>query len=237
MSLAGAREFLLGAYHDLPNVLFMGSLVMGSILGYLPLVWVSLGLILNGGVVSLLQGLLRLLFPTWDQVSIYAGSPACEVLGRTSLSMGPVRTGGTSPVAPSHWLSAASFFSAFVVYNSIKVAGRGSARGASAEKVSARQAFSLSVAVVGLAFMGIVLARGYSGCETWLGGATGIVVGILLAISYWQFLDLCGTGKGPDVLQVTASLEPVAKDSETPIVCAAQPDPTASNGSDCVATY
>ena len=237
MSLAGAREFLLGAYHDLPNVLFMGSLVMGSVLGYLPLVWVSLGLILNGGVVSLLQGLLRLLYPTWDQVSIYAGSPACEVLGRTSLTMMPVRSGATTAVAPSHWLSAACFFSVFVMYNSLKVAGRDPARGANVDKVSARKAFSLSVAVVGLVFIGIVLARGFSGCETWLGGATGLGVGTLLAVSYWHFLDLCGTGRGPDVLQVTTSLEPVAKNAETPIVCAAQPDPLASNLEDCVAKY
>ena len=52
MSLDAARSFLLGAYHDLPNVLFMGSLVLGSITGYLPLVWVSLGLILNGASVA-----------------------------------------------------------------------------------------------------------------------------------------------------------------------------------------
>ncbi len=233
MSLAGAREFLLGAYHDLPNVLFMGSLVMGSILGYLPLVWVSLGLILNGGIVSLLQGMLRLLFPTWNQVSMYAGSPACEVLGSSSTSMAPLRIGATTAVAPSHWLSAASFFSVFVIFNSLKVASRDSARGANADKVSARHAFSLSVALVGLVFLGIVMARGFSGCETWLGGSLGVAVGSLYAIAYWYFLDLCGTGRGPDVLQVTASIEPAAKGDPTPIVCA----PVASNGEDCVAKF
>lgn len=236
MSLAGAREFLLGAYHDLPNVLFMGSLVLGSILGYLPLVWVSLGLILNGGVVSLFQGLLRLLYPTWDQVSIYAGSPACEVLGRASLTMAPPR-GETIPVAPSHWLSSTAFFAVFVIFNSLQVASRDAARGANKDKISARHAFSLSVAVVGLVFLGIVLARGFSGCETWLGGSTGLLVGSLMAISYWYFLDVCGTGRAPDVLQVTASIEPAATGAKTPIVCAPQPDPMASNLEDCVAKY
>jgi len=55
MSVARMRQFLLGLYHDLPNVLFTGSFVLGSITGYLPLVWVSLGLIFNGLIVSAIQ--------------------------------------------------------------------------------------------------------------------------------------------------------------------------------------
>ena len=62
MGFLDAREFLLGAYHDLPNVLFLGSLLIGSVFGYLPLVWMAVGMMLNGAIVSICQGVLAFLF-------------------------------------------------------------------------------------------------------------------------------------------------------------------------------
>ena len=64
MSVVRLRQFLIGLYHDLPNILFSGSLVLGSVTGYLPLVWVSMGLIVNAFGVASLQGLFELLFDT-----------------------------------------------------------------------------------------------------------------------------------------------------------------------------
>jgi hypothetical protein len=214
MSFVRAREFLLGAYHDLPNVLFIGSLILGSIMGYLPLIWVSLGLVLNGASVAILQGLLSLLFPTWSQVSVAAGSTACEILGSV------VGTSGTATtvVAPSHWLSAATFFAVFSIYNSIRVALKPPADGASAEKVDVRRAFSLSVLVIGIIFLALVMGRGFSGCETWLGGVTGVLIGGGLGVGYWHLLDSCGAGTIPDVLQVITSLPPPGNEN-VPVVC------------------
>lgn len=216
MSLVRAREFLLGAYHDLPNVLFIGSLILGSITGYLPLVWVSLGLILNGAGIAALQGLMRLLFPTWAQVAVARGSPACEILSRSMPTDGP----GVTYVAPSHWLSAAAFFAAFSIYNSLRVTLKESEAGVDQRKVSTRRAFGLSVLVIGVAFFLLILARGFSGCETWLGGTLGVLIGSGLAIGYWHLLDACGTGIVPDVLQVINSLAPAAASSDaTPVIC------------------
>jgi len=45
MEFAKIREFILGAYHDLPNVLVTGSLLIGALSGYMPLLWLSLGLL------------------------------------------------------------------------------------------------------------------------------------------------------------------------------------------------
>lgn len=216
MSLVRAREFLLGAYHDLPNVLFIGSLILGSITGYLPLVWVSLGLILNGASIAALQGLMRLLFPTWAQVAVARGSPACEILSSTDGS-------GVTYVAPSHWLSAAAFFAAFSIYNSLRVTLKESEAGVDPRKVSTRRAFGLSVLMIGVAFFLLILARGFSGCETWLGGTLGVLIGSGLAIGYWHLLDACGTGIVPDVLQVMNSLAPAAAGGDaTPVICRPQ---------------
>ena len=216
MSLARAREFLLGIYHDLPNVLFMGSLVLGSITGYLPLVWVSLGLMLNGAAVSLGQGLLGMLFPKWSQVSVQAGSAICEIISRSST---PYSAAGVTVVAPSHWLSAAVFFAVFSIYNSIHVGLRKATEGADPDKVDVRRAFSLTVLVVGVVFLCLIMARGFSGCETWLGGSLGVLMGGALAIAYWHILDACNTGMVPDVLQVVASLPPPGENENIPVVC------------------
>jgi hypothetical protein len=220
MSFVRMREFLLGSYHDLPNILFVGSLILGSIMGYLPLVWVSLGLILNGASIAVLQGLLSLVFPKWAQVSVPSGSSACEILG----SVAGVASTGTTVVAPSHWLSAATFFAVFSIYNSIRIALKPPARGASSEKVDARRAFSLSVVVIGVVFLGLIMGRGFSGCETWLGGISGVLMGAGLGIGYWHLLDACGTGAIPDVLQVIHSLPPPADVANVPVICTPPPE-------------
>jgi hypothetical protein len=210
MSVQAARNFLLGAYHDLPNVLFMGSLVLGSITGYLPLVWVSLGLIANGAIVAAFQGFLRLLFPTWSQVSMPAGMGTCSIIKPT---------GELTAVAPSHWLAAAVFFAVFSVFNSIQVAIRPNKKGVDSSKIQNRQAVSMSVMIVGLVFCILVLARGLTGCETWLGSILGALIGGWFAIGYWYVLDACGTGSIPDILQIVESSAPESNGKETPVVC------------------
>jgi hypothetical protein len=217
MSFIRAREFLLGAYHDLPNVLFIGSFLLGSLTGYLPLVWLSIGLVLNGAVVAGGQGLLHLLFPTWSQVSQPAGA-ACSVLG--SGPYGSPFGRDAVVVAPSYWLSSAVFFAVFSIYNSLRVAFRPAADGVSQDKVDTRRAFSLSVLVIGFGFLALILARGFSGCETLLGGALGAGIGAAVAIAYWHFLNACGSGTIPDILQVVGNMAPAGESSKVPVVCA-----------------
>lgn len=225
MDIIAAREFLLGAYHDLPNVLFLGSLVLGSIFGYLPLVWVAVGLILNGSVVSIVQGILAFLFTSkdgsgWSQIVVPKGSYACEILKTDSYAK---QANGVTIVAPSHWLSACAFFATFSMYNSILVAMKESAPGVSQEKTDVRRAFSFSVLIIGFVFFGLILLRGFTGCETWLGSVSGILIGSGLAIGYWHMLDACGTGMVPDVLQVVGSMAPSGSQRDVPILCSATP--------------
>jgi len=222
MSLARAREFLLGAYHDLPNILFVAALLIGSLTGQLSLVWVALGLIINGLIVAGFQGLFGLFFPTWAQVAIPAGAGACSVLGRTSLSA----PDDTQIVAPSYWLTSAVFFAAFSIYNSLRVALKDSAPGVESQKVDNRRAVSLSVAAIGVLFLGLVLARGYSGCETLFGGVLSVLLGGGVAIGYWHLLDACGNGILPDILGIMGNLAPGPKDEEAkiPIVCMPEPN-------------
>ena len=217
-----ARTFLLGAYHDLPNVLFIGSLLLGALIGYLPLVFVGLGLIANGAVITAFQGLLKLMFPTWSQVVLPAGSVACDIFGKINGITGAPFAGQMSIVAPSHWIGAAVFFAVFSIYNSAMVLGRDPAKGVSADKVDNRRAFSLSTLIIGVAFLLLVFARGFTGCETWLGASLGAAIGGGMAILYWKLLDACGAGTVPDILQVVGSMAP-AGETSVPVVCTAPP--------------
>jgi hypothetical protein len=199
----------------------MSALLLGSLMGYLPLVWVALGLILNGVGITIAQTLLRFLFPTWSQVVAPSGSVMCEIFAKVR---GASSAGGVTTVAPSHWMGAAVFFAVFTIYNSIRVALKPAATGAPAEKVSNRVALSLSTLAIGICFLVFVFLRGFTGCETWLGGITGAMIGGGLAIGYWHMLDVCGAGTVPDVLQVMTSLAPTP---DTPVVCV---PPAAADG-------
>lgn len=220
-----ARTFLLGAYHDLPNVLFMGSLLIGALVGYLPLIFFAIGLIANGAVIAAFQGLLKLVFPTWNQVVLPANSVACDIFGKISGVISPPLAGAMTTVAPSHWIGAAVFFAVFNIYNSMKVMSRDPAYGTSADKQDNRRAFTLSTLVIGFVFLLFVFARGFTGCETWLGGALGALIGGGMAVIYWGLLDSCGAGTVPDILQVVGALAPAGSDKQVPVVCTPPPNP------------
>lgn len=217
MSVLRMRQFLLGLYHDLPNVLFVGSFVLGSITGYLPLVWVAMGLIMNAFVVSGVQQLLGMIWPTWDQIVTMKGA-ACDIISTGAPGV------GTTIIAPSQWLASAVFFSTFVIYNSVQVAMMPVAQGASQEKADIRQAFTLTTIVIGAVFFLLVLMRGYSGCESYLGGALGVLTGVGLGVAFWNILNVCGgaarIGMVPDILQVVNSMAPPGED-RVPVVCSA----------------
>jgi len=220
MSIIRIREFLLASYHDLPNILFVGALLLGSLTGYLPLVWVAFGILLNGVTISFVQTVLEMLFPTWGQLFQEDVSSACMTgfLHVRSLKEAP----GSLPrrmVAPSQWLAATVFFATFSIYNSIRVAIRPSAKGTDMEQINNRRAFSLSAFVIGIVFFLLVMSRILTGCETKLGGFLGVLFGGGIAIGYWHLLDLCGSGRVPDILQVVGAMAPDAKNPDTPVMC------------------
>jgi hypothetical protein len=92
--------------------------------------------------------------------------------------------------------------------------------GASQEKADIRHAFTLTTIIIGSVFFLLVLLRGFSGCESYLGGALGALIGIGLSIGFWHLLNVCGAGMVPDVLQIVNSMAPPGDDT-VPVVCSA----------------
>ncbi len=228
-----AQKFLLASYHDLPNILFVGSLILGSLLGYLPLVWVALGMLLNGAITASVQYFLQFLLSfesiaKWDEKKRQLRVPASEYQ-RCYVGFKPDADNyqnnksfgsATKPiVAPSYWMSSSAFFSAFTIYNSIWVTARQPNKNTDSLMVATRRAFSLSTLIIGVFFLGLVFSRAFLGCETLTGGTLGVLLGAAVAVGFWHTLDACGTGKIPDILQVVGSMAPDRSKTEQPVMC------------------
>ena len=239
MDLPPVRKFLLASYYDLPNILFVGSLILGSLTGYLPLVWMAFGLVFNWLGTTALQLFFKLIhdsftWPSWlganTQIiqnllkQFKVQNTQMNRFGYTGDLLEQGKPMGAS--IPSHWMSATAFFAVFILHNSVKVMNAGSAKGAEKDKVESRRAFSLSALIVGLVFFGLILLRVFTGYESMLGGGFGILFGGVFAVSFWALLNACGAGMVPDILQVMGSLAPDRKGSDTPVMCVA-PDTAA----------
>jgi hypothetical protein len=228
MDFPEVRKFLLASYHDLPNILFIGALILGSVLGYLPLVWMALGMILNGAITAGAQSLFGFLKKAglfkWDIALSGSNASKCYVgYQRTAQNtFTALSTSETPTVVPSHWISASAFFAVFSIYNSIRVATRETKPGADPTLTATRRAFSISTAIIGCVFLFLVGMRYFTGCETGIGAVLGILVGTGVAIGYWHILDGCGTGKIPDVLQVVGAMAPPKNKAQQPVMCTAE---------------
>jgi hypothetical protein len=224
MDLAPVRKFLLASYYDLPNILFVGSLVLGSLTGYLSLVWVAMGMIFNWAGTMAMQLFFRFLGQSIPAIGkwISAGKPMDRFGFTVSLSNTDQKL-----IAPSQWMSGTTFFAVFSLISSINAIMKQAKSSADQEKVDARRAFSFSTLLIGVIFFGLILLRYFTGYESGFGLTTGVLVGGLLAWGYWKMLDTCNAGVVPDVLQVMGSLAPDRKGSQTPVMCVAPPQDAA----------
>ena len=219
MDFPEARKFLLASYHDLPNILFVGSLVLGLVSGYLPLLWASAGMALNWVVTIGFQMIAALVGQYKPGLVSKEVSRSCSVSFPIELNGAKLVPPKDQIVVPSLWVSTCAFFSIFTIYNSIRVTMRKPKEGADEKLVSTRRAFSISTFIVGIVFLLLIFARLFTQCETMLGGGLGILVGAGVAIGFWHLVDCSGSGKIPDLLQVVGSMAPDRAATETPLMC------------------
>jgi hypothetical protein len=96
---------------------------------------------------------------------------------------------------------------------------RPAAKGADSSKVDVRLAFSGSVILISIFFFALILLRGFSQCETWLGASLGLTIGSGMAIGYWHLLNVCNSGIPPDILNIVSATAPARENKETPVIC------------------
>lgn len=222
-TLLRLRELTLTSYHNLPNTIFVSLLLLGAIQGNLSMIWVAVGMAGNALTVTAFQELLTLIFdPSWNQIS-QPLSAICSVLPENDwpASANDPSAAKYITVAPSHWFAATTYFVVFILYNAIQVAMRPIAKGADQNKVDVRLAFTMSVISLSIFFFAILLLRGFTGCETWLGSILGILVGSGVAVGYWHLLDVCSSGVPPDILNVVAAIAPPREGDNVPVMCVA----------------
>jgi len=207
------REFIISTYHNLPNTLFVTALLLGAIQGNLSMIWISIGMIINALAVLGAQEFLDFAFE-WSQIR-QPSSRTCSLIQDT------IDTDATTVVAPSYWFASTTYFVVFILYNAIQVASRPAAQGVDSKKVDNRVAFSLSVIILSIFFFCLLLLRGFTGCETWLGSTLGILLGSGVAIAYWHILDICHSGIPPDILNVVTNMAPPKSGDNTPVICTA----------------
>jgi hypothetical protein len=240
MEFARAREFTVGAYHDLPNVLLTGSMLLGGITGYRPLVWLSVGLLFfNLPVTYLLQflvGNVDLLKPYFQVVR----SDRCATFsdpsrrpssingvsnGSSGNNSNSANTATTSiPVldtyGPTWWFTSAGFFFFFTLYNALAITTSPPNPNATLDQQNNRNAYCYAVIAISVVFLILAGCRLLSGCESVAGGLVGLAIGSGLAISYWHLLNACGNGLVPDILQIIGNSAPQRSADTTPVVCA-----------------
>lgn len=213
------REFILSTYDNLPNTIFVSALLLGLIQGNLAMVWTSVGMMINALLITVLQELLGFMFSddstgaAWSQV-FQSASHMCTIVKDIEPS-----SDINVVVAPSHWFSSVAFFLTFIVYNAVQVALRPPAKGADKSKVDVRLAFSGSVILITIFFFALILLRGFSQCETWLGASLGLTIGSIMAIGYWHVLNVCNSGIPPDILNIVSATAPARENKETPVIC------------------
>jgi len=219
MEFARVREFLLGAYNDLPNIIVTGSLLIGALTGYMPLLWLSLGLIaFNLPITYLVQIAMDYFFRGNQYLSV--SSSRCGARPFIPTVGGTPQAPIIDFIAPTYWMSATIFFAVFTGYNAIQILFKASAKGATQQQINMRRAYCFAVLLIAVIFGCIAGARVLSGCETLAGGALGAGLGIGLAIAYWHILDVCGSGLVPDILQIVANSAPDSTGPITPVICA-----------------
>jgi len=215
MEFAKIREFILGAYHDLPNVLVTGSLLIGALSGYMPLLWLSLGLLaLDLPITYLLQVIMGYFFTDNPYLSVRS-----ELCGPRYYDVASGQTPIIDFMAPTFWMSASVFFAVFTGYNALRILFKTSSKGATQQQINMRRAYCFAVLLVAIIFFFIAGSRVLSGCETLAGGAIGAFVGGSLAVIYWHILDVCGSGLVPDILQIVANSAPSSSGPVTPVIC------------------
>ena len=227
MEFARSREFVVGAYHDLPNVLLTGSLLLGSVTGYRPLVWLSVGLLFFNlpitYVVQHITGYFSALQPYFavdksDRCATFS-DPSRRPSGNNNNAPVSTSMAVLDAVGPTWWMTSAFFFFFFTLYNAIAVMMTPNPY-ATLDQQNNRTAYCYAVIAISVVFLILAGCRLLSGCESVAGGAVGAILGSTLAICYWHMLNACGNGLVPDILQIIGNSSPQKGSDTTPIVCA-----------------
>ena len=205
--LLRGRDLIFGTYTNLPTIFIVGSLLIGSMTGIIP--------ILVLGLVSSFVGIVVFLYQIGAKSFIE--SINIPSVTKTLRSIAPCE--GKNEYIITTWSSITSFVIAYIFLNALANYQKPAVDKANEQLVANRASYMIS-AMVSLVFVALILVaiRMNLGCEQWWMGILSVSVGVSFAFGMWNLVDL----RMGDVFQIElnkTSSGPIGK--TTPVVCVA----------------
>lgn len=205
--LLRGRDLVFGTYTNLPTIFIVGSLLIGSMTGIIP--------ILVLGLVSSFVGIVVFLYQIGAKSFIE--SINIPSVTKTLRSKGPCE--GKNEYIITTWSSITSFVIAYIFLNALANYQKPAVDKANEQLVANRASYMISVMIslVSVAVL-LIAIRMNLGCEGWITGPLSMAVGASLAFGMWNLVDL----RMGDVFQIElnkTSSGPIGK--TTPVVCVA----------------
>lgn len=201
MSRAALVEVLTGIYQYLPNTLTASMIVFGIFLGRISWILTAMGAIVLTIVVSLLQFGKGKIIPEFGMLPGAAAVAACSIVPSKALSFETI---------PSLWMATAFYYVTFILINAYNIYTTRSTKKTEALTVQHRKAVGIVSIVTTLILCAFLVIPRFiwSECESKyaLGGILGAGIGVLMGLSWWILLNLCGPDVYPDVHGVMIGL-------------------------------
>lgn len=208
------KELVFNGFQDLPNILIVSSLLLGGIIGSMPLIILGLGALGSSAFYLIIQNSLtmfgvELLNVPYDSACV-SHKGFYDFKKRTNFNG-----------LPSTWLFTLSYFVGYLLYNSITIIGLNPTSNNDTDKINSRRAQGISVLIaILIMFLVFVIYRIRSKCETIFSGFVGSILGLVTGIGI--FISVMNTDlRIGDVLQIKQGMEPVTtlQNQLAPIVC------------------
>lgn len=206
--LLRGRELVFGTYDNLPTIFIVGSLLIGSMTGIVPILILGLTTAFVGVLVFIFQLTMRGI----------AGTEKNSLVDFFS-SIGPcsLNKQGSTELLVSSWMSITSFVLAYLFLNALAIYNETPPANASDQLVANRSSYMIS-AMVAICIIAVILgvSRRMLGCETKLMAVLSLALGIGVAYGIWNLVDI----KMGDVFQIVNNMANVSStNTTTPVLC------------------
>lgn len=204
--LLRGRDLVFGSYNHLPNILIMGSLLIGSITGIIPILILGLAAAFLGLLVYGSQIIIRKIIGDKSQLLNWFSSS-----GRCNLDKP-----GSFEYLVSMWVSITFFALTYLFLNAFAIFNQPPTDGASDQLIANRASYMISV-MFALCIVAIILgvSRYMLGCETVAMTIVSILLGGSIAYITWNLADI----RMGDVFQIKNNM--TQTNTSKPVMCVA----------------
>jgi hypothetical protein len=207
--LLRGRDLVYGSYNNLPNILIIGSLLIGSISGIIPILILGLASAFLGLIVYGSQFIMRrIIGDKSDLLKWLSSAERCNL-----------NKAGSYEILVSTWVSITFFALTYLFLNALAIFNETPTAGANDQLIANRSSYMIS-AMFALCIIAIILgvSRYMLGCETIAMTFVSLVLGGGVAYGMWNLADI----RMVDVYQIKnnmTNLNNLQDGKPTPVLC------------------